>query len=70
MKQNDKKSNLNTKDFKVIEVNSKTFTLSNEDVYEHQFEISDDITIEEFQKLLDESKKLLLLLLDKIGDYE
>lgn len=42
---------------KVIEVNKHTYTLDNGDVIEHQFEISDNITVEEFQSLLDKAKQ-------------
>lgn len=42
---------------KVIEVNKHTYTLDNGDVIEHQFEISDNITLEEFQSLLDKAKQ-------------
>ena len=40
------------------------YTLENGDVYEHTFELPDDITVEEFQKILDKAKESLKNTLD------
>ena len=45
---------------KVVRVNKTEYELENGDVYPHVFELDEDITVEEFQKLLDESKSLVL----------
>ena len=51
--------NLNTSKYKVVAVTKDNYTLENGDVYEHTFEIPDDITVEEFQKMLDRAKETL-----------
>lgn len=51
--------NLNTSKYKVVEVTKDNYTLENGDVYEHTFEIPDDITVEEFQEMLDRAKETL-----------
>lgn len=48
------------KTMKVVRVNKTEYELENGDVYPHVFELDEDITVEEFQKLLDESKSLIL----------
>jgi len=48
------------KNMKVVRVNKTEYELENGDVYPHVFELDEDITVEEFQKLLDESKSLVL----------
>lgn len=48
------------REYKVVRVNSKEFELDNGDIYPHAFELDDDITVEEFQKLLDGSKSMIL----------
>ena len=47
-------------EYKVVRVNSKEFELDNGDIYPHAFELDEDITVEEFQKLLNESKSTIL----------
>lgn len=42
---------------KIVAVDKHTYTLDNGDVIEHQFEISDNITVDEFQSLLDKAKQ-------------
>ena len=37
----------------VVEVTKTNYTLENGDVYEHTFDIDEDITVKEFQKLLE-----------------
>lgn len=41
---------------KVVAVDNHTYTLANGDVVEHQFELDDDVTVEQFQQLLDNAK--------------
>lgn len=59
-------NNMKNKQYKVTEVNKVSFTLENGDTYPHTFELGEDITIEEFQTLLDKSKDLMLNLLNNI----
>lgn len=56
--------NLNTSKYKVISVTKDNYTLENGDVYEHTFELPDDITVEEFQEMLDKAKETLKNTLD------
>ena len=58
--------NLNTSKYKVISVTKDNYTLENGDVYEHTLELPDDITVEEFQKILDKAKESLKNTLDII----
>jgi hypothetical protein len=51
---------------KVVEVNKNYYSLDNGDVYEHTFEIDENITVDEFQKLLDNAKETILSTLHKI----
>ena len=51
---------------KVIEVNKEYYVLENGDTYEHTLDIDENITVEEFQKLLDNAKDTILLTLNKI----
>lgn len=55
---------------KVVEVTKTNYTLENGDVYEHTFEIADDITVEEFQKLFDNAKNTIIETLNKIEKDE
>ena len=55
---------------KVIEVTKTNYTLENGDVYEHTFEIDEDITVEEFQKLLDNAKNAIIETINKIEKDE
>ena len=50
---------LNTSKYKVIAVTKDNYTLENGDVYEHTFELPDNITVEEFQAMLDNAKDTL-----------
>ena len=54
------KTKLKDKKFKVVRVNKTEFELDNGDVYPHSFELDEKISVAEFQKLLDESKSLVL----------
>ena len=53
---------------KVVEVTKDHYTLDNDDVYEHQFEIDENITVYEFQKLLDNAKETIMSTLNNIED--
>lgn len=55
---------------KVVEVTKGHYTLDNGDVYEHQFEIDETITVDEFQKLLDNAKETIMSTLNNIEDEE
>lgn len=48
------------KNMKVVRVDKTEYEFENGDVYPHVFELDEDITVEEFQKLLDESKSMIL----------
>lgn len=64
------KKALNNMQNKVIEVTKTHYTLENGDVFEHTFDIDENITIEEFQKLLDNAKSVVLDTLNKIDNGE
>lgn len=53
---------------KVVEVTKDHYVLENGDVFEHTFSIDDDITVEQFQQLLDNAKDMVLQTLEKIDD--
>ena len=55
---------------KVIKVTSTDYTLENGDVYEHTFDIDENITVEEFQSLLDNAQNAIIETLDKIDKGE
>ena len=55
---------------KVVEVTKEHYTLNNGGVYEHQFEIDENITVDEFQKLLDNAKNIIVETLNKIENDE
>ncbi len=55
---------------KVVEVTKTNYTLENGDVYEHTFDIDENITVEEFQKLLDNAKNTIIETLNKIEKDE
>ena len=58
---NNTKKALQNMQLKVVEVTKTNYTLENGDVYEHTFDIDEDITVEEFQKLLDNAKNTKLI---------
>lgn len=60
-----KKSVLNMRQ-KVIKVTKTDYTLDNGDVYEHTFDIDENITVDEFQSLLDNAKSIIVETLNKI----
>lgn len=55
---------------KVVQVTKDNYTLDNGDVYEHAFEVDENITVEEFQKLLDNAKNTIINTLNKIDKDE
>jgi len=57
---------INETKYKVVRVTKTEFELDNGDIYPHNFELEEDITVEEFQILLDSSKELMVDLLRKI----
>ena len=62
--------NLKNKSLRVVRVNKTEFELDNGDVYPIPFEldVDEDISIEEFQKILDSSKETILKILDKTNE--
>ena len=55
---------------KVVKVTKTNYTLDNSDVYEHTFDIDENITVEEFQSLLDNAKNIIVETLNKIENNE
>lgn len=55
---------------KVIEVTKTHYILDNGDVFEHTFDIDENITIDKFQKLLDNAKVIFLDTINKINNDE
>ena len=53
---------------KVVRVTKTEFELETGDVYPHTFELDDDISVDEFQKLLDSSKDLVLEQIKRIDE--
>lgn len=51
---------------KVVKVTKTDYTLDNGDVYEHTFDIDENISVEEFQCLLDNAKNIIIETLTKI----
>ena len=51
---------------KVVKVTKTDYTLDNGDVYEHTFDIDENITVDEFQSLLDNAKNIIVETLNKI----
>lgn len=45
---------------RVIAVDGSTYTLESGDVIEHGFELPENITVEEFQRLLDNAKSTIM----------
>ena len=67
---NNTKKVLENIQLKVVEVTKTNYTLDNGDVYEHTFDIEEDIAVEEFQKLLDNAKSAIIEILNKIEKDE
>ena len=54
------------KQFKVVRVSKTEFELDTGDIYPLPFELDEELSIEEFQKILDGSKDLMIQMLKKI----
>ena len=67
---NNTKKALQNMQLKVVEATKTNYTLENGDVYEHTFDIDENITVEEFQKLLDNAKNTIIETLNKIEKDE
>ena len=67
---NNTKKTLQNMHLNVVEVTNTNYTLENGDVYEHTFDIDEDITVKEFQKLLDNAKNTIIEALNKIDKDE
>ena len=67
---NNIKKTLQSIQMKVVEVSKTNYTLENGYVYEHTFDIDENITVEEFQNLLDNAKTTFLNSLNKIENDE
>lgn len=63
-------NNVEKTQHKVVRVTKDEFELENGDIYPHTFELGEDITVEEFQKLLDLSKQLVLEQIKRIDEEE
>lgn len=61
---------LQNMEMKVVKVTKTNYTLENGDVYEHTFDIDENITVEEFQKLLDNARSFMADTLKKIEKEE
>ena len=59
---------INETNYKVVRVTKTEFELDNGDIYLHPIDLEEDITVEEFQKLVDSSKELIVDLLIKINE--
>lgn len=59
---------INETNYKVVRVTKTEFELDNGDIYSHVVDLEEDISVEEFQKLLDSSKELMVDLLIKINE--
>ena len=61
---------MENKKYTVVRVTRTEFELDNGDVYPHSFELDDDISVKEFQKLLDSSKNMIINQIKKIEDID
>lgn len=59
--------NLKKKSLNVVRVDRDEFELDNGDIYPIPFEldVDEDISVEEFQKILDSSKEIILKILEQ-----
>lgn len=67
-KKNKMLKHLQKQNNKVVGVTKNNYTLENGDVIEHTFEIDDDMSVEEFQLLLDDAKNIMINLLNNIEE--
>lgn len=72
MKANKKKliKKMENKVYTVVRVTKTEFELDNGDIYPHAFELDDDITVEEFQKILNASKDMVIDHMKKIEEID
>lgn len=61
---------IGNKAMKVVRVTKTEYELENGDIYPHLFELGNDVSVEEFQKILDESKNLIINHLKNINGNE
>ena len=54
------------KQFKVVRVSKTEFELDTGDIYPLPFELDEELSVEEFQKILDGSKDMMIQMLKKI----
>jgi hypothetical protein len=62
------KQKMENKTFKVVRITKTEFELDNGDIYPHTFELDEDISVEEFQVLLDNSKQTIINLIQSIDN--
>jgi len=51
--------------YKVVEVTKDYYKLENGDIFEHTFDIDNNITVEEFQAMLDNARKIMENIIDE-----
>lgn len=51
---------MENKKFTVVRVDSEEFELDNGDIYPQMFDVDEDITVEEFQQIVDDSKDAVI----------
>ena len=59
---------LHDKQYKVVRVSKTEFELDTGDVFPFPFDMEEELTVEEFQRILDNSKELVLQMLSGIDD--
>ena len=59
---------LKEKQFRVVRVSKTEFELNNGDVYPFPFDMDEELTVEEFQKILDGSKDIILQMLGDVDN--
>lgn len=69
-KRNTIMENLKNNPLKVVRVDKHEFELDNGDVYPIPFEldVDEDVSVEEFQKILDSSKEIILKILEQTNE--
>lgn len=72
MKKSNRKimENLKNKSLKVVRVDKNEFELDNGDIYPIPFEldVDEDVSVEEFQKILDSSKEIIIKILEQTNE--
>ena len=64
------KKSLENMQNKVVEVTKIHYILENRDVFEHTFDIDENINVGDFQKMLDNAKSVVLETINKIENNE